>query len=274
METFQPVPLPGGMWRGGGQVRELRVRGLTGHDEEWLLDHADRPAVEVTTDLLVRCVADEDGARLTAEEADGLAVGDREALLWHLRRAASGDRIDAVVECSACGEKLDVPLTVSMLLAEPDDEQQPAFTDDVDGTPVTYRLPTGADQRATLGLDPEAAVRVLLARCVTSIDGRELDPAVLAELTDALADAMADRDPQAETTLEVTCLACGAEVVALLDAFAFLREETVQRARVLLDEVHTLAWHYHWDEADILALPAPRRQGYLDRIAQAYEASG
>jgi hypothetical protein len=274
METFQPVRVPGGVWRGGELVRELRARALTGHDEEWLLDHADRRPVEVTTDLLVRCLANEDGAPLTAEEVDGLTVGDREALLWHLRRGASGDRIDVIVECGACGEKLDVPMTVSVLLAAPYDEQQPAFTDAIDGASVTYRLPTGADQRATLDLEPEAAVAVLLERCVSSIDGGDPDPTVLATRADAIADAMAARDPQAETTLEATCLGCGAQVVALLDAFVFLREETVQRARVLFDEVHTLAWHYHWGEADILAMTAPRRQRYLDRIAQVYEAAG
>jgi hypothetical protein len=37
----------------------------------------------------------------------------------------------------------------------------------------------------------------------------------------------------------------------------------------LYDEVHTLAWHYHWSEAEILALPRVRRQLYLSRVDRA-----
>jgi len=33
--------------------------------------------------------------------------------------------------------------------------------------------------------------------------------------------------------------------------------------------VHTLAWYYHWSEAEILALPRARRQLYLSRIDRA-----
>ena len=34
----------------------------------------------------------------------------------------------------------------------------------------------------------------------------------------------------------------------------------------LLADVHRLAWHYHWSEAEILALPRGRRAHYLALI--------
>ena len=35
-----------------------------------------------------------------------------------------------------------------------------------------------------------------------------------------------------------------------------------------MEEIHVLALHYHWSEAAILALPAPRRQRYLALLAR------
>ena len=35
-----------------------------------------------------------------------------------------------------------------------------------------------------------------------------------------------------------------------------------------MEEVHILALHYHWSEADILALPSPKRQRYLSLLAR------
>jgi hypothetical protein len=36
----------------------------------------------------------------------------------------------------------------------------------------------------------------------------------------------------------------------------------------LMEEIHVLALHYHWSEAAILALPAPKRQRYLALLAR------
>lgn len=36
----------------------------------------------------------------------------------------------------------------------------------------------------------------------------------------------------------------------------------------LYQEVHLLALHYHWSEADILRLPFPKRRRYLRLLAQ------
>jgi hypothetical protein len=38
-------------------------------------------------------------------------------------------------------------------------------------------------------------------------------------------------------------------------------------------EVHCLAFHYHWPEADILALPRPRRWRYLELVRRELEGS-
>lgn len=272
MDTLA-VQLPGGAWRDGAHVAGARVRALTGCDEEWLLDNAGEPASALATGLLERCVVELGAAAPTADDLEALTVGDREALLWHLRRGTFGERIDAVVECGACTQKLDVALGVGDLLEAPYGDRAPTCTEMLGDAEVVFRLPTGADQASVLGADPDTGAQRILERCVLQVDGAEPDPRALAELAGTLAEAMAARDPQAETRLEAICPACQETVEALLDALAFLREEVAGSARFLYDEVHTIAWHYHWSEAEIVGLPTARRRIYLDLIARAYEGA-
>jgi hypothetical protein len=67
------------------------------------------------------------------------------------------------------------------------------------------------------------------------------------------------------TELASVCPACGASHPVALDPYLVTRRSP----RELYDEVHLLAWHYHWSEAEILALPRDRRQLYLRRIDRA-----
>lgn len=39
----------------------------------------------------------------------------------------------------------------------------------------------------------------------------------------------------------------------------------------LFEEVHHLAYHYHWAEQEILAMPRPRRRRYLALLAAKLE---
>jgi hypothetical protein len=53
----------------------------------------------------------------------------------------------------------------------------------------------------------------------------------------------------------------------LFDTATFFLAEVAATADRLLDEVHAIAWHYHWSESEILDLPRARRRRYLDLIA-------
>ncbi len=262
--------VPGGMWRAGVRHRAFRIRPPNGHDEMWVAEHADDPSHQIATGLLERCVDTlTDDRAATPGELAALTVGDREALLWQVRRLGFGDRVDAVVECAECGDTLELELDVRDLLAAPYPDWSETFVDDVAGHRVSYRLPTAEDQQAGAELGPAA----VLARCVLTVDDRahgdrdELD----AELEAALDELFAQRDPQAECLVLSRCPGCDGELVAVLDAISFLRDELLRRRAALLREVHTIAWHYHWPEAAILDLPVDRRASYLDLIALAYE---
>lgn len=269
MDGSLRVTLPGGWWADGARINQASVSPLVGTDEVALLDHIGRlPAPQLTTRILARCVADDGDTLLDEEVVRGLSVGDREALLWHLRRLTLGDAVDATVSCADCDEKASIQLSVDQLLHSPYESWAPVVGASIDEREIEFRVPTGADQErvARSRLDPATGAIEILKACVLSIDGAPPTEADLGALVGGLSSRMAELDPQAETLLETSCPSCGALVVAELDAGAFLFEEVAIRSRYLFAEIHVLASNYHWSERDILSMTADRRRTYLDLI--------
>ena len=71
--------------------------------------------------------------------------------------------------------------------------------------------------------------------------------------------------PPVDLEIEGACPECGAAFTATLPVAKFFISE-LRQAGGIEREVHCLAWHYHWSEADILSLTRSRRRRYLDLI--------
>src|SRR5215468_8141694 len=117
METIE-ITLPAGLSVNGQWCRNVWLKALTGYDEEFLLQEGKSlPAAARVTQLLTRCVC-----RLGSLEPVGadtvrrLNVGDREALLLHLRRLALGERASCLLSCPSCAKKMDLDLQIDELL--------------------------------------------------------------------------------------------------------------------------------------------------------------
>jgi hypothetical protein len=273
------ITLPGGVWRGEALCRDATVRAMTGADEEFLAACGRLLPAERTTALLTRCmVALGERSPVSVDDVRSLTVGDREALLLWIRRLTLGDRIESVVSCPAasCGEAIDVSISVGDLLLPPYDQPGPWFEASVEegGSQkrVRFRAVNGADQEeaaraAQAGV--ETAGDLLARRCVQGLSGEE---SVTPELRQALSRLLTEVDPQAEITLHITCPACDHRFAVLLDAGSYLGSEALARSTSLFREVHLLAFHYHWSEADIFAMTPSRRRRYLDLLAEQFEA--
>lgn len=273
--------IPGGAWVNGARCCEARLRALTGQDQAFLMEEAPSllPA-QWTTEVLARCLTRLGPCEpVTRDGVRSLTVGDREALLLHLRRLTAGDRLQCVLTCPFpdCGEKLDLDLKVADLLVPPycgAREKYEVWVRDPDAAyRVCFRLPTGFDQEAAAVLartDSSAAVGLLLRRCVESIvsaDGAAVEGFPEA-LLDPLSATMADLDPQAEITLRITCPACGGAFAAVFDTANYLFQELQAGMRHLDHEVHLLAYHYHWSPSEILGMSAQRRGRYLQLLEE------
>lgn len=287
MENAATVVLPGGLWLDGVHHREACLRPLTGDDEVFLAESEGSllPAGRITA-LLARCLT-----RLgpldtvSTETARSLTVGDREALLLHLRRLTLGERLQCVLTCpqAGCGEKMDLELAVNDLLLAPyshtaEHHETTVSTENGDTYRVRFRPPTGADQEeaASVALgDPHAAVDLLLHRCVESVVDEDdvNEPIPVKDWPEAIArqlpPVMAELDPQAELRLSLTCPVCGHAFSAIFDTADYFFQEIAGRAKHLYRQVHTLAFYYHWSEAEIIGMTSKKRHIYLDLLSEA-----
>ncbi len=272
MSTSSVITLPHGLWDGRERRSEAELRLPTGADEAYLLAVEDLSWAERVTGLLGRCVVRIGDIEIDEELARGLTVGDREALLLALRAAAFGDRLGCILDCPACGERMDVDLRISDLLVEPYAEIRERYTVSFEaaGTrgEAVVRLVTGADQEEAARRDEAGAgLEELIERCLLEVT----PPAprlIRRELAEALSSRLAELDPQAEITIDVRCPACEESFAALLDAAAVLFPELTASDERLLREVDAIARVYHWSEAEILGLDVGRRRQYLELLAE------
>jgi hypothetical protein len=274
------VQLPSGIVSPEGWRRDAELRALSGRDELFLLEEGTAlgPAARSSA-LLARCLARLGPHEPVPRDAiRTLTVGDREALLLHLRRLALGDEVSFVLACPdpGCGAPMDLDLKISELLLPP--YSDPAATHEAilgagdDKYRVRFRLPTGADQELASPLassGEEAAGALILRRCVLAVldctSGAEIPnlPAIVAA---ELPGRMAALDPQAEILVDLVCPECGRTFRRPFDAASCLFEELSAYGRDLHRQVHLLAFNYHWSEDAILAMGLRRRHRYLEAM--------
>lgn len=261
--------LPGGLMLDGcRRLARAELRPLTGREEEWLATHPDAPAAVAVTRLLCGCMTRLDDLEVSDDLVRKLLVGDRDYLVLQLRRLTLGDDVRAVLACPACRARMDVSFRASEVPVEPRLQVVASYTLQFPAPPpggrtVRFRLPTGGDQEAVLRLGPGATGDALLDLCLLDDGGAPLSP----DERSAVIEGMEGRAPQVELELSLTCPECRHEFVAPFDTTAFFLEEMKISAGQWLREVHTLAFYYHWSEADILSLTRDRRRAYLTALS-------
>lgn len=286
MKSSATVTLPGGFWIDSVRYQQAELHPLTGKDEAFLWEVGDSLIpVQQTTAMLTRCLTCL--GPLNPVKADvvlSLTVGDREALLLHLRRLTIGECLQCVLTCPnpSCCEKMDLDLKVSELLLHPysnaRERYEKIFTKDGIRYRVGFRLPTGSDHESAALLaatDAQQAAEQLLNNCIAWVidesepkKNLEHCPPVVAQKLPAV---MADLDPQAELRLDLTCPVCGHRFSTILDMATFFFQELTARVKHLYQEVHVLALSYHWSEAEIIGMTARKRHRYLDLLSNAFD---
>ena len=271
------VELPHGLFDADGVChRHAVLRPVTGREELILADADAGP--RAVSDLLA-AVIERLGGYDGVDDALAAALtrGDRQALTLHLRAGLYGDRIPLIVRCPnpACAALSDVDLRISELLpasAPP----RPWLECDTPSGLAQIREATGADDDLVAGHGGSRAERVaLLWSRLLVLDQREIDtdewPALPAATRHAVALALAEGTRAPELCFLTRCPTCRAVIELALDPFALLARELRSGGDRLLAEVHALAFHYHWPESEILALPRPRRWRYLELLGRELE---
>jgi hypothetical protein len=271
------VRLPGGLWpndEAETALCEVELRAASDEDRYFALDLRETlsPASRATA-LLARCMTGGE------EAAHALTIGDREALLLHLRRLTFGETMECVLRCPSCEARMEMSLQIADLLVPAYAQVARTHRQRVVVGATTYeiefRLPTARDLDAVAALvdhDEQQCAALLLQCCIMRADrdGIACDAASLPdEAGDTVAEAMARHDPQAELELDLSCPSCQAAFSVVFDTASFLLQEIDQAATRVLHEVHVLASRYGWSEDRILRIPARRRARYIELAAAA-----
>lgn len=255
------MQLPGGLVKGGIRCRQWSFNPVSGALELALAEVADRAA---STPLAVTRVLSAALQHLGGEPADeervaGLCVGDRQFLMRALEQhlGCSGGWFHA--DCTACGSRFDFQLDYADLPVQEAGSGYPLARIRWQGDELHFRLPTGEDQ-ARLAEVPDGEAQTWLLRQLVQ-EPRLPDP-VDEQLIREVEEALEAVAPSIITRIQAGCPDCGTANTVELDPYRVLG----RRSDELLLQVHQLASHYHWSEAEILGLPRDRRLHYLDLI--------
>jgi hypothetical protein len=199
----------------------------------------------------------------TSDRVGTMSVGRRDALLLDVHDLTFGSDVELVANCPACGEALELSLTV-------DDVRSPCGDADAEhslaagGVRMVFRLPSSADLMAIATIDDILEARAALAeRCVISREPSGVLPDTAVEV---LAARIAALDSQADLDLALMCGVCEHRWTAPLDVADFVWRRVDARARSLVADVAALAAAFGWTEREILGLSAERRRVYLDLV--------
>lgn len=269
--------LPHGLYDEDGVChRDAVLRPLTGREETALGSGG-----ETASSLLAACLERIGGYdEVDPAMAAALTRGDRAHLLLHLRASMFGDRLSLIVPCPSpsCSALADMDLSIAEIApARPAPAPELIEADTPDG-PARLREPTGEDDEivAAGGGDRRARSALLWSRLVVDFAGRgplapEQWEALPAPTRHAIAGSLAEASSAPDLVYMARCPSCAALLEVELDPFALLADELRLGADRLVVEVHCLAFHYHWSEAEILALPRARRWRYLDLVRRQVE---
>lgn len=289
------VSLPGGYVDCAGSVhREVGITPLTGREEELLALQQRREVASLVTTVLQRCVQRIGTVSPVTEDViRNLVVADRQYLLLKLRELTLGDFVRATICCPwpDCGTKImvsftinDIPVTESIhkgSIHKMELSPEAAFETER-GEPyreVTFRLPNGGDQEliSPLLVQNEAqALSLLLQRCLHSIGPLQhpnqevidrLSPMARMEIEQQM-EAVA---PKVELTMESKCPECGRDYAVPFDIQHFFFGELQTSRDLLYREVHYLAYHYHWNEREIMDMSRQKRRTYIEILAEEIE---
>jgi hypothetical protein len=233
--------------------------------EDILLQEAPVCDTALALEFIARLARPLDGSAI---EWGTLCVTDIDALMLLFRQILLGDFIRADVNCPAkgCGRRIDVAFSIEDYLAHhiPRPARGVERSDEAGwfrfrNAPVSFRLPSGADQVAIARL-PKTQ-QALIQQCMRPANLSTRQRKRVEVAMEALAPSLSD-------DLQGTCSECGAVVSIYFDAQQFSLQELCNHAASIYEDIHLLALHYHWSQEEILALPRNRRIRFVEMVQQ------
>ncbi|MCP4341206.1 MAG: hypothetical protein GY799_20575 [Desulfobulbaceae bacterium] len=223
------------------------------------------------TQLLTSCLHRNNGTKFSEQEIWLWSLKQRLQGLLATVVSTLGQQLRLEVSCSKidCHELMEVDLDLALfnqeeqatsILCRPDSE-----------TELVLRLPNGVDQLNWLSNQHDIAdewFTEMASSLVGRVNGETpgQDFRVSENWLDQIGTELEQHDDLMTLVINTSCPACCEDLAIDLDLEEKLLELLAGEQRLLLKQIHRLAFVYHWSEADIVAMPCKRRQYYLAQI--------
>ena len=264
-EDGNELQMPGGLNVSGSLHRRFRVKPITGHASLDYIESLNRAAnLPVAVTRLLGEILEMDGRAIGFRVAEAMCVGDRRYAMLNIGRLLAGDHVWMHPQCPRCDRLFDVGVRRSELPVKQAGDGFPFAEIELGGDLLRLRVPTGLDQARSLNWGASAQLD-LVQSCFVSVSGNKPPDKFVAGLgaedIEEIDRVLDDVAPDVGTRIATACPDCNAEHEVELNPY----EIGLDRDS-LFGEIHTLAFHYHWSETDVLSLPHNRRQRYLGLI--------
>ena len=243
-----------------GRPSRLQLRELNGFDEQSVSGLDTATAIGLLDRLLVRAP----GSSAQQLKAVELTAAERDRLLAAVYKRTFGSRIESTVRCTACESLFDLAFSIEDLLAALNSAALSATaSQEADGTfrlgdSLRFRLPTGEDELAVVGLPASEAELELLRRCI--IESKK--PVEI----DSVQEAMEEVAPVLDLDLDARCPECGGKQLVHFDIQFYLLRALQQQRRQISRDIHRLAVAYGWSLNEILSLSRNQRRAFVEFI--------
>jgi hypothetical protein len=248
------------------------LREITGVEEQAVASTTTADAIHLLENLLV---SSHPGS-LKCEALSGLTAWDRDRLLAVVYIRIYGPQIKSTVNCAHCHEAFDLDFSLPRLLESLSPENvvvevqmiQDGLYEFSDG--LQFRLPTGEDEYAVMGLSQKEAVQELLKRCIQNAS----EYMNILNRTEEVQSAMEAIAPLIDLELDARCPECGQEQQVHFDLQHYLLSALNGERTQLMREIHALASTYGWSLTDILSLPRSQRKSLASLVDADYGLEG
>ncbi|MDJ0675860.1 MAG: hypothetical protein QNJ36_10840 [Calothrix sp. MO_167.B42] len=251
---------------------ELSLRPFAWLAEDLQIDFQQtRPHLE--TQILECCISNREGSKLDRGFFWNLEIGKRIEYLLILATLPHNSQFGVNLRCLnlECQQQMEIEFPLSSLidLQHQSENKNPeiAFASEN----FSLRKPTGNDQLAWLHqvFSDESSAIMAMVQTLLPAEQKSAFQQGCSQHQDwiqTLNQVMEESDPLVNFSLQVNCPYCNTQNLQDFDLGAWALQQLYGAQQQLLVTIHRLAWHYHWSESEIFAIPPWRRSRYLDLI--------
>lgn len=254
---------------------ELCLRPFGFRAEDLTIDFGHTPRPWLETQILKCCTTDKNGNKPADDFFWNLYVSKRtECLLAITSLIEPSQKIDIDLRCQnpECLEEMELEFSMQEIASiQHVVEDSESIDVVIEDKHFSLRKPTGADQLNWLAAsytDKSCAAQSIINALLPEEQQIPLHQKnnQNSEWLQTINKAMEKMDPLVNFHLKISCPSCEKKYDYPID-FADICLQKLQAAQNrLIEMVHTLAFHYHWNDQEIFALPPWRLQRHLRLI--------